>query len=193
MQKFYILFGPPGAGKGTQAALLVEKYNFLHISTGDLLRNEIRLGTELGKLAASLINGGNLVPDHVVEGMIRSKIEENPDVGGFLFDGFPRTTAQAEHLDAMLEDMGCGVTSVISIIISDQMVRERIRHRAMVENRKDDMEDDTITNRISTYHAKTEPLVAFYKAQDKYHEIDGEGTIEEISSEICEFIDSIGE
>ena len=186
--KHYILFGPPGAGKGTQAALMIDKFHLRHISTGDLLRREIKAGTELGKQAAALIEKGNLVPDEVVEGMIASELAAHPDVKGFIFDGFPRTVAQAEVLDKMLADRGENVTGVVSLIIDDQMVLERIKHRALLENRKDDANEEIIRNRIANYHAKTEPVIDYYKAQGKYHEIDGVGSIDEIFGRICKLI-----
>lgn len=136
--KYYILFGPPGAGKGTQASAMVEKYNLCHLSTGELLRKEIAEGTELGKKAKSLIDAGSLVPDEVVEGMIDNAFKSIKGVDGFLLDGFPRTIAQAEALDKMLAAGNEGVTSVISIMIPDEMIKERIRHRATIEGRADD-------------------------------------------------------
>ena len=183
------MFGPPGAGKGTQAALMVEKYNFRHVSTGDLLRHEIQARTELGKLAAELIEKGNLVPDEVVEEMILGELEAHPDVKGFIFDGFPRTVAQAECLDKMLEKRGEEITGVISIVIDDATVRDRIHHRAMIEDRKDDMDDATITTRILNYHKKTEPLIAYYKERDKYNEIYGVGSIKNIFTRISRLVD----
>lgn len=184
------MFGPPGAGKGTQAALMVEEYGLRHVSTGDLLRHEIQACTELGRLAAALIDKGELVPDEVVEKMIKGELEAHPDVKGFIFDGFPRTVAQAEALDGMLEERGESITAVISIVIDDMMVRDRIRHRAMIEDRKDDMDDETIANRILTYHKKTEPLIAYYRERGKYNEIYGVGSIQNIFNRICKLVDS---
>ncbi|MBQ3658867.1 MAG: nucleoside monophosphate kinase, partial [Bacteroidales bacterium] len=145
--KYYVLFGPPGAGKGTFAKLLVENKGYYHISTGDLLRKEIAAGSPLGREAKSLIEKGNLVPDEVVCGMIRSEFGSNPGVRGFLLDGFPRTVAQAEALDKILSDMGAELTRVVSIYITDEEVRRRIKGRALVENRADDADDEIISTR----------------------------------------------
>lgn len=186
--KFYLLFGPPGAGKGTQAKILAEKFNLHHISTGDLLRQEINRGTELGKRAAELINAGNLVPDDVVVSMIKECISANPTVDGFLFDGFPRTISQAEILDNMLAESGNKVKEILSITLPDSMVFERIAHRAMIEGRKDDADRSTIENRIKTYHQKTEPLIDFYKKQGKYTEVDGTGSVEEVFEKLSKLI-----
>ncbi len=187
--KYFILFGPPGAGKGTQASSMVEKYNLHHISTGELLRKEIAAGSELGLKAKSLIDAGSLVPDEIVEGMIESEFRSVKNVAGFLLDGFPRTTAQAEALDKMLAKTGEEVTAVVSIMIPDEMIKERIRHRASIEGRADDAKEETINNRIKTYHDKTEPLVGFYRNAGKYNEIDGVGTIDEVRSKICGLMD----
>ena len=187
--KYFILFGPPGAGKGTQASAMVEKYNLCHISTGELLRGEIAKGTELGLKAKALIDAGELVPDEVVEGMIENKFKTVTGVSGFLLDGFPRTIAQAEALDKMLAKNGEAVTSVVSIMIPDTMIMERIKHRAAIEGRADDARDETINNRIKTYHEKTEPLVEYYKKAGKYEEIDGTGTIEEVRARIFTMMD----
>ncbi len=182
--KYYILFGPPGAGKGTQAKLMVEKFDLYHVSTGDLLRKEIAKGTELGKLAKSLIDDGNFVDDYIVEQMIENVMDENPQVKGFIFDGFPRTVAQAKHLDVMLAKRNSEVTKVLSIIISDDLVYKRIRYRANIEGRKDDTSDEIIQNRIDTYHKKTEPLIGYYNRQGKYYEIDGDGGVDDILQKI---------
>lgn len=187
--KYYIMFGPPGAGKGTQAKLLVERFNFRHISTGEVLRKEISAGSELGLKAKALIEKGAFVPDEIVEGIIGREIAGNRDAKGFLFDGFPRTTAQAEALDDILKEYGEEVTGVISIMIDDATVKERIRHRAEIENRKDDMDDATIENRIRTYHEKTEPLIEYYRKRGKYIEIKGEGGIETIFGRICGIVE----
>ena len=184
--KYYLLFGPPGAGKGTQAKLMVEKYNFHHVSTGDLLRKEIAAETELGKIAKQLIDNGNFVDDSIVVAMIKNEIANNQDVAGFILDGFPRTTPQAEILDQMLTERGEQVNKVISIIIPDEMVFERILHRAKIENRKDDADRSIIQTRINLYHTKTTPLIEYYSAQGKYQEICGEGTVEEIFQKISE-------
>ena len=169
--KYYILFGPPGAGKGTHASAIAEKYNLKHLSTGELLRAEIAAGTELGKQAKSLIEAGELVPDSVVEGMIETAFDTIKGFDGFLLDGFPRNIPQAEDLDKILSKRGEQVTAVVSIMIPDELIRKRISHRAAIEGRADDASDETINNRIKTYHTQTEPLIDFYKKQGKYGEV----------------------
>jgi len=189
--KYYVLFGPPGAGKGTQASSMVEKYGLCHLSTGALLRAEIAEGSELGKKASKLIENGQLVPDEVVEGMIENKFASEKGYNGFLLDGFPRTMAQAEALDRMLEKTREQVTACISLMIPDEMIVERISHRAQVEGRSDDASIETIKNRISTYHSQTEPLIEFYKKQGKYFEVDGTGTIDEVRERIFATMDRL--
>ncbi|MBQ0077415.1 MAG: adenylate kinase [Bacteroidales bacterium] len=190
--KYYVLFGPPGAGKGTHATAIATKYNFKHISTGELLRAEIAAGTPLGIKAKELIDKGCLVSDDVVEGMIESAFETIKGFDGFLLDGFPRTLAQAEALDAILERRGEKVDGIISIMIPDELVFERIKHRATIEGRADDASEEIISNRIRTYHAQTEPLIAFYKAAGKYHEVDGyPGTIEENQARVMAMVDTL--
>ena len=190
--KYYILFGPPGAGKGTQASAMVEKYNLRHLSTGELLRKEIAEGTELGKKAKSLIDAGALVPDEVVEGMIDNAFKTTEGVAGFLLDGFPRNLSQAADLDAILEKRGEAVTSVVSIMIPDDLIRQRIAHRAAIEGRADDASEETINNRIRTYHAQTEPLIDYYKKQGKYNEVIGDGAeIEENRRRVLALMEKI--
>lgn len=172
--KYYVLFGPPGAGKGTQAVALVERYNLKHISTGELLRAEIAAGTELGLKAKSLIDAGSLVPDEVVEGMIASVFDKTKDVNGFLLDGFPRTIKQAEALNDMVAERGEELTACISLMIPDETIFARIKHRAAIEGRADDANDEIVNNRIATYHSKTEPLIDFYKKAGKYYEFNGD-------------------
>ena len=173
--KYYILFGPPGAGKGTHAGAIAQKYNLKHISTGELLRAEIAAGTELGKQAKSLIDAGMLVPDSVVEGMIETAFDTVKGVDGFLLDGFPRNLSQAADLDKILEKRGESVTAVAGLMISDEMIRERIKGRAVIEGRADDASDETVNNRIKTYNAQTEPLIEYYKAAGKYWEVNVDG------------------
>lgn len=190
--KYYILFGPPGAGKGTHAVAVAQKYNLKHISTGELLRGEIAAGTELGKQAKSLIDAGCLVPDEVVEGMIENAFDTIKGVDGFLLDGFPRTLPQAEALDAILARRGEKVDGVISIMISDELVYERISGRAAIEGRADDASAEIIANRIKTYHTQTEPLIAFYKNVGKYHEVAGDGeTIAVNQARVLELMEKI--
>ena len=184
--KYYILFGPPGAGKGTQAGSMAEKYNLCHLSTGALLRSEIAAGTPLGLKAKALIEEGELVPDEVVEGMIQARFDSAEGIGGFLLDGFPRTVSQAGALKAMLAERGEEVTAVISIMIPDSLIMERISHRAMIEGRADDAAPEIVENRIKTYHEKTEPLIDYYRNEGCYNEIDGVGTIEEVRERIFE-------
>ena len=190
--KYYILFGPPGAGKGTHAGALAQKYNLKHLSTGELLRAEMAAGTELGKQAKSLIEAGSLVPDEVVEGMIESAFMTIKGVDGFLLDGFPRTMAQAEALDDILARGGESVTAVISIMIPDELVKERIAGRALIEGRADDANEEIINNRIRTYHTQTEPLIEFYKKKGIYHQVNGyPGTIEENRARVLALVDTI--
>lgn len=190
--KYYILFGPPGAGKGTHASAIAEKYNLKHISTGELLRAEIAAGSELGKEAKKLIDAGSLVPDAVVEGMIESAFDTIKGVDGFLLDGFPRNLAQAADLNAILAKRGEEITGVIGIMISDEVVRKRIAHRAAIEGRADDASDATITNRINTYHAQTEPLIAFYKEAGKYYECNGDqGDIADNRARVLALVETI--
>lgn len=188
--KYYILFGPPGAGKGTQATAMAEKYNLHHISTGELLRKEIAAESELGIQAKTLIENGCLVPDEVVEAMIENEFKTVKGVSGFLLDGFPRTIPQAEALDRILAKTSEEVTATVSIMIPDEMIMDRIKGRALKEGRADDASEEIINNRIVTYHNQTEPLIEYYRKAGKYHEIDGTGTIEEVRDRIFIVMDN---
>ncbi len=190
--KYYLIFGPPGAGKGTHAGVLAQRYNLKHISTGALLRAEIAAGTPLGKQAEVLIDDGRLVPDEIVEAMIQNAFDTIKDVDGFLLDGYPRTIPQAEALDVMLSRRGEKLTGVISIMIPDEVVHERIQGRAKVDGRADDADDEIINHRIATYHSQTEPLIAFYRNRGLYHEVKGyPGSIEEIRQRVIAVVDTI--
>jgi len=185
--KYYILFGPPGAGKGTHAGAIADRYNLKHVSTGELLRAEIAAGTELGKHAKSIMDAGNFVPDYVVEGMIEHLFSTTKGYAGILMDGFPRTLSQALDLEKMLADRGEKVNAVISLMISDDTIRQRIANRAMTEGRADDANEETINNRIATYHKRTEPLIEFYKKDNKYFEVNGDGKgIEEVREAVID-------
>jgi adenylate kinase len=188
--KFYVIFGPPGAGKGTHATAMAERYNLHHISTGELLRKEIAAGTELGRQAKALIEDGRLVPDDVVIRMIGQEFKTVKGVNGFLLDGFPRTIEQARVLDDMLAKIGAELTAVVSIMIPDEVVFDRIRYRATIEGRADDASVEIIQHRIDTYHAQTEPEIAFYQEKGKYHEVSGIGTIEEVRERIFRLVDT---
>lgn len=191
--KTYILFGPPGAGKGTHAGAIAEKYNLRHISTGALLRDEIAAGSELGKQAKDLIDRGELVPDSVVEGMIEKAFDTVKGVDGFLLDGFPRNLRQAADLDAILAARSEEVTAVIALMIPDELIYTRIQGRALVEGRADDASDEIIANRIKTYHSQTEPLIEYYTKAGKYHKVDCTlPTIEENRANVLALVESIG-
>ncbi len=190
--KYYIIFGPPGAGKGTQSYLLAEKFCLRHISTGELLRKEIEKKSELGLLAKSIIDKGCLIDDATVLEMIRKEIFANkPDVSGFILDGFPRTIEQAIALDKLLTSLGRKVDAVISLEIDDDVMIKRIQNRAKIEDRVDDMDFETIQNRIKTYHRKTEPLIKYYTEKGNYFPVNGESSIEEGFHDICKIINKI--
>ncbi|MBO4263373.1 MAG: adenylate kinase [Bacteroidales bacterium] len=190
--KYYVLFGPPGAGKGTHAVAIADKYHLKHISTGELLRAEIAAGTQLGKQAKALIDAGSLVPDSVVEGMIASAFDTIKGYDGFLLDGFPRTIAQAQALDRILQERGETLEAVISIMIPDEVIYERIARRAQQEGRADDTSKEVIAHRIETYHTQTEPLIGFYRNAGKYHEVAGHpGTIEENRNRVLAMLEAL--
>ena len=174
-----ILFGPPGSGKGTQAANLVEQYGLLHISTGDLLRAEISEETPLGLEARKFMDKGQLVPDDVVIGMISSKLDNNPSAKGIIFDGFPRTIAQAEALDKLLDYKGNPINLVLSLQVGEEELVTRLLKRGATSGRADDQDESVIRKRVEVYRNETEPVAGYYDKQDKLVNIPGEGTIEQ--------------
>ena len=183
-----ILFGPPGSGKGTQSANIVTTYSLHHISTGDLLRNEVSNKTPLGVEAKSYMDQGLLVPDEVVIGMISGKIDETPDARGFIFDGFPRTKAQAEALDRLLEFKNTEIHLVLSLEVPEPELTKRLLGRGATSGRSDDTEE-VITKRIKEYHAKTEAVASHYDAQGKLERIKGDGNIEDTFKLLTKEID----
>jgi adenylate kinase len=185
-----ILFGPPGSGKGTQSEKLIAKYGLKHLSTGDLLRSEIGLKTPLGLEAKNLMDKGQLVPDEVVIGMISSALESNPGAKGFLFDGFPRTSAQAEALDKLLELKGTSIKTMLAMIVSEEELVNRLLKRGETSGRSDDNNEGVIRARIAEYHKKTAIVADYYKKFDKVIAVKGEGSIGEIFDRLCNEIDA---
>lgn len=184
-----ILFGPPGSGKGTQSEKLIAKYGLKHLSTGDLLRSEISRQTPLGKEAKSIMDKGQLVPDEVVIGMISSALDANPDAKGFLFDGFPRTAAQAEALDKLLELKDAPIAVMLALEVSEDELIKRLLKRGETSGRSDDTNEAVIRARITEYHNKTAVVADYYKKFDKVVMVKGEGTIDEIFNRLCTEID----
>ncbi len=185
-----VLFGPPGAGKGTQSTRLIEKYNLIHLSTGDLLRSEIANGTALGMEAKKLMDQGILVPDNVVIGMIRSRLENNKDAKGFIFDGFPRTKAQAVALDELLIEEGTNIHFMLALNVDDDELTKRILNRGKDSGRSDDSDPSIIRKRIEEYNNKTAPLISHYSEQGKYKSIPGLGSIDEIFERLSKEIEA---
>lgn len=184
-----ILFGPPGSGKGTQAKLLTEKYELLHISTGDLFRYEMGNDTPLGKKAKEYIKAGELVPDEVTIGMLKNKVNSNSDVVGYIFDGFPRTIPQAEALDVFLSEKGESVTQLIALDVDDNEIVKRILQRGKTSGRADDNDESIIRNRISVYNEETAVVYGHYDTSGKSISIQGLGSIEAIFERLCGVID----
>ncbi len=185
-----VLFGPPGAGKGTQSEFLVNHYGLVHLSTGDVFRYNIKNGTELGNLAQSFMDQGKLVPDEVTISMLKAEVEKRPDSNGFIFDGFPRTTAQAEALDSFLIERNEGIEAMIALEVPEEELKQRLLSRAETSGRADDANPEVIQNRIDVYNAETAPVADFYKSAGKYKAIDGLGSIEEITERLVNAIDS---
>jgi len=186
-----VLFGPPGAGKGTQANFLKEKYNLVHISTGDVFRFNIKNETALGMLAKSYMDKGALVPDQVTIDMLEAEVEKNSDAQGFIFDGFPRTNAQADALDQLMQRKDSQINAMIALEVDDEVLVQRLLERGKTSGRADDADESIIRNRIKEYYSKTAILKNYYTAQDKYFGVDGIGTIEDITVRLSTVIDTM--
>lgn len=186
-----VLFGPPGAGKGTQAEFLKEKYNLVHISTGDVFRYNIKNETALGMLAKSYMDKGALVPDQVTIDMLNAEVEKNADANGFIFDGFPRTNAQAKALDELMDSKDSQINAMIALEVDDEILVERLLKRGKTSGRPDDADASIIRNRITEYYNKTAILKDYYTAQDKYYGVDGVGSIEDITGRLSAIIDAL--
>ncbi len=186
-----VMFGPPGAGKGTQAKLLSEKFGFVYVATGDMFRNHIKNETPLGKLAQFYIDKGDLVPDEVTVNMIKEEITKNPEASGIIFDGFPRTIVQAEVLDELLKDNNQKIDAVFALEVPEEVLIQRILNRGKTSGRKDDTDPRTIKRRLEKYHTATEPLKKYYDEKQVLHSIDGLQSIDEIHRLISEIIEHI--
>ena len=186
-----ILFGPPGAGKGTQANFLKEKYNLVHISTGDVFRENIKNETDLGNLAKSFMSKGKLVPDEITIDMLSNEVDKNPNAEGFIFDGFPRTEAQAEALGHLMDDKDSQINAMVALEVDDEVLVKRLLNRGKTSGRADDAEESIIRNRIKVYYNETAILKEYYKKKDKYYGVDGVGSIEEITERLSNVIDNL--
>lgn len=184
-----VIFGPPGSGKGTQSEYIIKKYGLMHLSTGDLLRAEKNSGSDLGNRIKELIDAGNLVPDEMVEEMVKKHVMLNRNAAGFIFDGFPRTTAQAAWLDNLLTCIGESVTLMLTLDVDDDELRTRILERGKISGRADDQNVSIINNRIAVYHKQTQPVINFYAAQDKYVSVNGVGSLDKVFDRICHAMD----
>jgi adenylate kinase len=189
MELNLILFGPPGAGKGTQSEYLIQKYNLVHLSTGDIFRANIKGETELGKEAKAFMDRGELVPDSLTIALLESEVNKNPDSKGFIFDGFPRTQAQAEALDLFLQSKGSSITCLVALEVEENELKLRLLKRGETSGRADDVNPEIIQNRINVYNRETTPVADHYRNQNKYKGINGIGTIEEIAERLCSAID----
>ncbi len=186
-----VLFGPPGSGKGTQSVKLIEKYGLVHLSTGDVFRANIKGGTDLGNLAKSYMDKGDLVPDEVTTDLLISEVNKHVAPKGFIFDGYPRTTSQAQALDAFLSTKGWSISGMLALEVDNDELKKRLLLRGKESGRPDDQNPEIIANRINEYNTKTAPLQSYYEAQGKYRGVKGVGEIDQIFSSLCAEIDSL--
>jgi len=189
--KNIVLFGPPGAGKGTQAQILKDEFNLVHISTGDVFRKNIKDQTPLGAMAKSYMDQGHLVPDEVTINMLAAEVEARPDAQGFIFDGFPRTEAQAQALEALMADKKTQINAMVALEVADELLVERLLERGKASGRADDANETVIRERIVEYYRKTDVLKRFYQAQDKYHGVDGVGAIDQITQRLVQVLNTL--
>jgi len=184
----FLIFGPPGSGKGTQSVKLADEFNLIHLSTGDMLREEVAAATEMGKRVEGLMKRGELVPDEVVIQMIAERLDANPSAGGFIFDGFPRTVEQAAALDKVLGEKNTSISKMLMLEVEHDELVKRLLLRAETSGRPDDSKIDVIENRIKVYREKTEPVIEYYRKDNKYLPVNGMGDIDEIFDRLCKAV-----
>ena len=185
-----VLFGPPGAGKGTQSEILLQRYGLVHLSTGDIFRFNIKNATELGLQAKAFMDKGELVPDSLTISMLESEVVKHQDAKGFIFDGFPRTSAQAEALDVFLTTRNASITCMLALEVDEEELIKRLLNRATTSGRADDADESIVRNRIAVYNRETAPVAGYYQACDKYRGVMGVGTVEEITGRLCAALDA---
>lgn len=186
-----VLFGPPGAGKGTQSEILLQRYGLVHLSTGDIFRFNIKNSTELGQQAKNFMDKGELVPDSLTISMLESEVIKHADPKGFIFDGFPRTSAQAEALDRFLTTRNTSITCMLALEVDEEELIKRLLNRASTSGRADDADESIVRNRISVYNRETAPVAGYYQACGKYRGVKGVGTVEEITARLCSELDAL--
>jgi adenylate kinase len=185
-----VLFGPPGAGKGTQSEILLQRYGLIHLSTGDIFRANIKGQTELGQQAKAFMDKGELVPDSLTISMLESEVTKHPQANGFIFDGFPRTSAQADALDTFLQSKSAAITCMLALEVNEEELIKRLLNRASTSGRADDADESIVRNRIAVYNRETAPVADYYRSQNKYRGVLGVGSVEEITTRLCAELDA---